>query len=305
MQLLNIDEMELFNKRLDEFFTLPSGLEQVATYKGSKMYTSDKLKSKYIKAMEKNGRTKAITPILQKMMDKGTFIPAYINKNVFKLMAYRFGPDTSRKHIAGFFSLDYKVIILIIDNNTKWGFTSDDFMALLTVHEGMHMAAFTQKAKFISIFLDDLANYYYEVFKEIFSLKDRPKKMKDIVKYIFYKIEAGRIDNRDKMYVEYFEYLVKNLSKHTSLEKNAFEKLARDWVVCIKLYWSNPMIVYRNRRTFAHILNPIARAYKTVWGKIPPYNFFVQEIGVPSEVIAVRSELVLDSKTYTCFRLLA
>lgn len=305
MQLYSLDEMGILESQLEEFFTLPIGMEQVATYKGSKMYTSDKLKSKFLKAMEKNGRAKAITPIMKKMIDNNTFIPAYINKNLFQLLAYRFGPDMHKKHIAGFYSLDYKVIILIIDNNTKWGFTSDDFMALLAIHEGMHMAAYVKKSQFVSIFLNDLADYYYEVFKMILSLKERPKEMKDIAKYIFYTIEVGRLKARDAMYTDYFNFLVKTLGKYSTLKKDEFETGVRDWVVCLKIYWTNPMVLYRNARTFAHILRPLGYAYKTLWGKTPDFNFFVQELGVPSEVIAVRSEILLDSKTYKCFRLLA
>jgi len=302
MELLTLEELE----NLEEFVALPIGLgKKIGSLNGLDFYSSEKLQLRFLETMRLNGRLKPVFPVLERLVKKDKITPAFINKNIFRYLSYRFGPRVSTKNIAGMYIPDQKRIIILMDNNTKLGFTNNDFIALLTMHEAVHMAAQENPSGFMSTFRGDLEDYYFEVFKNIFSLKikKKPKEIKDVVQYIFKKIEM-RKKMSSKLFINYFNMLVNTFSKYTNLERDKFEIAVRDWVVCVKLFWTNPMVVYRNSKTFAHVLGPLAHAYKTLWGKVPQENFFVQEIGTPSEIIAVRSEILLDSKTYKVFKLI-
>jgi len=302
MQLLNTYDLE----KLEEFMAMPIGMKKIGNFFGKDIYTSDKLKERFLVSSSVNGRTKPVSNSIRKLVDKEKLIPAFINKDIFSYFKYKWGDRANIHSAAAMYLFKEKKIIILMDNNISYGFANNDFISLLILHEGMHMAASLYPSAFISIFQNDLEDFYFDIFKNIFSLKgdSKPKEIKKIVKYLFNTEMSFNKKVDSKIFVNYFNILTSSLSKYTTLEKDVFNKNVRDWVVCGKLYYSNPMIVYNNARSFMHILNPIARAYKTVWGSAPEGNFFVQEILVPSEIISIRSEIKLDSNIYKAFKLI-
>lgn len=287
---------------LNELFALPIGMKHVITLDNQKLYSSDKLKHKFVIALSKTGRGKPIAAVVDSMIKKGEFIPAFVSKSLFKLIKNKVFPGDSKKGV-GFYAFKHKLIVICMDQNISWGFASNDWIAKLTIHEGMHKCAIEKSSIFFSIFKDDLENYYSSLFQRIFSLKEKPKEISKIVKFLFFKCEKSNPYSNTTI-MSLYKMLQNNLNKDTTLNPEEFENMLRDYIVTWKIYSRNPNILSQNINKFIHIIRPLAYTYKDVFGKLVTDNFYVQEIMIPSEVIAVRSELKADAKTYKAFSLL-
>jgi len=294
-------QMKTTEQELKELFVLPFGLKKIATLDGLDLFGSDRLNKSFVKTMSKTGRGKAIASTIESMIAKQQFLPAFVSKNIFALIKRKVFPGGLPKGIMGFYSLRHKVIMLCLDNNIKFGFANDDWMARLTIHEGMHKMASEHSSAFMSFFKKDLEDYYAALFTRLFSLKTRPKEMDKIVKFIFFKVEQGQKWHDNSVIMSYYKMLQTTLKKYTTLPDEAFEGMVRDYIVTWKVYVKAPYLLFQNIQKYAHILRPIAYAYKDVYGKFVNRNFYIQEIGIPSEVIAIRSEIKGDSLTYKAF----
>lgn len=287
---------------LNELFALPIGMRHVITLDNQKLYSSDKLKHKFVIALSKTGRGKPIATVVDNMIKKGEFIPAFVSKSLFKLIKNKVFPGGSKTRI-GFYAFKHKLIVICMDPNISWGFASNDWIAKLTIHEGMHKCAIEKSSAFFSIFRNELEDYYSALFQRIFSLKEQPKEISKIVKFLFFKCEKSNPFSNSTI-MSLYKMLQNNLKKYTTLKPEEFENMLRDYIVTWKVYSKNPMILEQNIKKFIHIIRPLAYSYKDVFGKLVTDNFYVQEIMIPSEIIAIRSEIKPDAKTYKAFLLL-
>jgi len=138
---------------VQEMFAIPVGLRHVANVDGIPLYSSKNLKIKHLKAMAKVRDTKPVVPVLFKLVDKGEITPCWLNKGLIRLTAFKIFAPAGIKSIRGFFYPPSNKIYLLIDNNMVFGFSSNNFLATLTLHEGMHMFASKHPSKFLSILL--------------------------------------------------------------------------------------------------------------------------------------------------------
>lgn len=287
-------------KTINELFVLPVGMEHVITLDGIKLYGSSKLNRKFIKAIERTGRGKKIVPTLDKMIQRGTFVPAFASKNIFTLIKQKVFPGEGQKGLVAFYHPGHKIVVICLGENVKWGFTSNDWIARLAIHESMHKCSFENSSMFLSTFKSELADYYFALFNRLFSLGERPKEMDKIVRFIYRNVELSKPRSNSTI-SKYYKFLINTFKGYSNLSGENFEKIVRDFIVTWKVYTIAPNLLARNLDKYIHIIGPIAHSYKDVYGSSIQQNFYTQEIAIPSEVIAIRSEIKTDAKIYKAF----
>jgi len=276
------------------------GLKTVIKLDGQELYSSDTLKRKFIEAVAKTGRGKKIVPSVERMIQNKTLIPTFANKNVFQLVRKKIFPDEFSGGALGMYVPKHRFIIICMEPNTTFGFAKNDLLVRWTIHEGMHKLAKEEQSTFKSFFKHDLEKYYTAVFKRLFSLQEDPKDIGKIVDFLCKSENSGRCFTNSGIMAQY-KMLDKSLINNTTLSEKEFEDQLRSYTVMWKLYHANPYVLRDNLNRFMHIYRALAFAYKDVWGKVVHQNFYGQEIAMPSEVIAIRSEIKTDSKVYQGF----
>ena len=124
---------------LKELFAVPINPKLVAVLDDKlKLYSSKILIDKYKMALAKNSNTAPSYKFLDRMIDKQLLTPTYLTKGLFSFSFMKvFGHDM--EGINAFYTPDQNRIFILIDNNTTFGFSSNDWIGRLTIHECMHM----------------------------------------------------------------------------------------------------------------------------------------------------------------------
>jgi len=263
-------------------------LKKLVSFYGTDLYGSDKLKAKYIKIISNQTETKRYAPKITKLVNSGEIIPCFLDKNILKHTAFKvFGKDLDKKSTIAFYSPTEDKIIIALSNTTKFlAFSNDGLICEATLHELMHMAAKRGKSKFLSIFKDPLHEFYSNYFKLLFQTSGMPD-VKDFVKFLFTKFELSKSNLPLKdLYNELMKF--KNISNLTG---PTFDQYCMDYAMNVKLSVLNWNTWYNNRNRYAHIINNLYRAYVDTFGSDFRVNYFIviQELHIPSEVIAVMS----------------
>ena len=292
-------------ENLQEIFALPLGVKKVKGFPGPDVYTSDSIKKRYVSCMKKTDRSKEVFSTIEKLVDKELIIPCFLTKNVFRFVMNKIFTDKETKGILGFYMPEQKKIYLLIDNNTNaLGFSTNDWIANLTIHEGMHMFADLKPSKFYSVFSSNLTAYYSNVFTNIFKLKKVDKRtIEKIVKFI-YQLEMKL--KRDTPTLKKYYRVMLDLQQYSSLSKEDFEKVLSDYIVLIRIFWYNMSAVISVSRKYNHILGPLYTGYRKVF-KTRPDTFAIQELFSLSEVVSIVSEDIkspLTSRIYSGFKMI-
>lgn len=290
---------------IQEIFALPVGLRHVANVDGIPLYSSRSLKIKYVEAMTKVKTTKPVASSLAKLVEKGEIVPCWLSKGFFKLTAFKVFAPAGIKAIKGFFYPPSGKVYLLIDNNMVLGFSSNSFLATLTLHEGMHMSAKKHSSKFLSLFGDDLTKFYSSLFDSIFQLEGKKvKEIDSIIKFLFRKMEGtlAKISNPNPLLVQYYNILEKTLKPYSSLEDDDFRKILTAYIVVSKIYLKDIDMFLKIQRKFPMILSPIYEVYRRQFSAKRTGTICIQELVYPSEVIAVLSEVRPSSKIHQAFR---
>ncbi len=294
------------SKELNEFFGMPVKSTLEAKLDGIPLYSSPELKKKYIEVISKQKSTTSITKDIIKLVEKRMITPVWLNKNILHLIGYKLFAPGGIKSIAGFFTPTLNRIFLLIDNNTNFGFTNDEQLALLTRHEAMHLFSNKKNKLFFKYFYSELHSYYKNYFSLLFDLKGNfDKEIDSIIKFIYKKFEENMInlDNPTKEILEYVTYL-HALKKYSKLEKEIFDTTVKDFISCISLFLNDMNAFLNKMRRYSNILRPMYRAYRDSFGKVPTKTICIQELIYPSEVISILSELKSDSKINNVFKIL-
>jgi len=276
-------------KNIQELFSLPMGLKQVANIEGMKLYSSDKLKKAYLISFSKSGRGKPIYDNIESMIDKNLIVPCYLSKNLFKLFKHKI-TSGSNKSIMGFYYLHDKRVYVLIDNNMNiFGSASNDLLVSTTMHECMHLFAGRHRSKFLSIFKPVLKKFYENVFTDIFKLKS-PMNTEKIIDFIIkFENDTPKVINKELS--NYFRLLEKEMADITSLSEKEFRKVLTDYIVSIKISMTSFPVFVKVYRKYVHIFAPLHGAYEKTFGKRNKYTSVFQELYSPSEVICVLSEM--------------
>ncbi len=274
-----------------ELFAPPIGSEVFAKIDNQPFYGSESLSLKFLESMRKSSHSKPLYNTIEKLVANGTLVPCWLNKSILKLVIFRMTAPDSAKNGVAFFIPKYKKIYILIDNNiNNWGFASNDWISTITIHEMCHLLAKTKPSAFVSAYTPILKEYYGNLFKRIFQLNIVPDVSK-FIKFLFKKFEFTANTNLYNLN-KYYEYVMewKELSSFNSED---YQSMAMLLINCIKIRHINFSAWYTNMSKFSAILGPMRQAYIDVIGEAfngVNTNVF-QELDVPSEVIAVISEV--------------
>jgi len=295
--------MTELDQYIEELFALPINTYEAATVDGAKLFSSNKLKANYLRAMAKLQRTSPISDNLQKLVETGKVLPVWMNKGVGSLTLFKIFAPTGIKMIRGFYTPEHKTIILLIDNMISWGFASNSALGDLTLHEGMHMYADVKKTTFLSLFKNELIKYYYVLFNEMFKLKNTKVDVSPIIKFIFKYYELPELNSSRmiKQIPKYKDLLDKTFRPYTSLKQDEFTKYLNDFENALTFFFKDFNTFVQNRRSYVHILTPMYKAYKKAFGARNLSTLCIQELVFPSEVIAILTSIKPSPKIYKAF----
>lgn len=292
------------NKQLQqEIFALPFNTYQVASLDGWKLYSSDTLKRKYSESMYNMQRTKNIASDIERMVDKKQVIPCWINKGIFRLAIFKIFAPRSMQSIAGFFTSQENQIYLLIDNNLSFGFANNGLLASLTVHEAMHMAANRLRGSFVSLFKDELTNYYSAMYEFIFKTSgDISKSSQRIFNFLFKEFEFRANPPIKPFLKKYLKVMDTELRKHSTMSLEEFDKTLLHYMDYIRMYFFQEDRFFSSIRQFAHIYQGLRKGYEKGLGVKGNTSLMVQELFYPSEIICIYAELTSKmSKIYRAF----
>jgi len=284
----------LEQKEIQEVFISPYGLKEIVKLDSNPLYGSDHLNEKFMKALSKVDKTKGDLIKIQKLLDKKTLIPCFLQKGLLHHISWRIFAPIGIKSIAGFFNPeDGRVVIMISNDANIFTYVSNNFLADLTIHELSHRAAYIDANKFYSTFRNELIDFYKALFCEIFKIKEKDlndKTVFDIIAFLFRNIEMTATTITSGQLIKYNILIRKSLSSLSSLKHEEFEYVSDDYVKIIALFLNDLNMFFDAREEYSNILNPIYRAYKKALGIRNTTTVCIQELIYPSEVIAILSE---------------
>lgn len=286
-----------------ELFALPINNKLVARVEGTKLYSNDKLKQRYINTIEKSKNTKKVAKEFTRLINDNKIIPCWLSKGLLGFIAYKIFAPMSTKGIMGFFHPDEEKIFILIDNNVKLGIVSDTFISKLSLHESMHMLAHNRPTGFFKLFENELTEWYYYFFIEIFDLdtskipRSFKKDLSTPVKFLFQNVEIKmNIDNT--VFQKYRKLVYNSCNKYTKLEKQKFEEILDDLINLPRIYYNDFDSFISLLRQYKHIVKPMYKSYKQAFGLRNLSTLCIQELLYPSEIICVLSEDKPSSKVY-------
>lgn len=301
-----MDEIKLLESQFDlskthnslqEVFAPPIGLKEVVKLDGLSLYGSDKLNEKFIVALSKSGRTKDLVDKFEILVKNKDIIPCFYGKGFTHFILWRIFAPLGERSVMGFYDPVFtnKVYLLISNNSNIFGFTSNDTLATLTIHEMCHKFAHDSPSLFLSRFRPELTKFYKYYWCEVFQVKE--DNLADSVVYelilsLFKKCEAGSHD--DKVLFENFKTFTKELTsvvaKLSTLNDEEFVEVGVKYVQCISIFMRNLNDFINVIPRYRQVLAPLYNSYKYALGSKNLQTVAIQELIYPSEVVAVYSE---------------
>jgi hypothetical protein len=288
--------MEENKKELNELFALPIGLRPVVRLDGNVLYSSDNLIQSYLGALEDSSTigVKHIH-IFRKLVNEGRILPCFKTKGFADLLFWKiFGPS-HQQNILAFYepTAAKKVFILLANNINFFAYTSNEWMAQLTVHECMHMLADYKKNQFIVDFKVLLIQFYRSIWTNIFSLD--PQKVTDddvfsIVSFMFNEIERKVANITDETIGDYYNLLAKVFTTSSTLNDRQLKEKIIKYLTITKIFLISDEQFYSAKGKFSDILNPMGYFYRNNFKVKTVPTECIQELLYPSEVIAIASE---------------
>jgi hypothetical protein len=277
-------------QKLDELFAPPFGLKEVDNIYGYKVYSSDRIVQSFLNAIKKSGRGNPVYEPIESLVNSKKIMPVFQEKGIFKFLKHKMFGNPEDKAILGFYHMGIKRVYIMIDNNiSAIAHAKNDDIASTTIHECQHLFADMNRAKFMSLFKEELYRYYTMAFSRIFKLKQKPKDINKIIAFIGTFEGEGLSNVRNKL--GKYEQILMLLKNDSSLSPEEFSTRLKETLLIIKLFVDHFETFVRTYRKFVHILSPLDRAYKEAFGKTNIYTTSYQELISVSEVICVLSEL--------------
>jgi len=286
------------NELLKELFAIPINPKLVAVLDGKlKLYSSKVLISKFKQSLSKNKSTSSSYKFLDRMIDKQMLTPVYLTRG---LLSYSFMKvwGHSMEGINAFYDPNSNRIFILIDNNTTFGFSSDEWIGRLSIHECMHMACAHGKGNFLKLFYNEFV-HFYNVFFHILAdknIKTDTSKLiaKDIDAYlkVFYNTEVHGKDLQTAVFKKGFQIIHSILTK-LGVEKKLISIIQDGYKKLISLFvnyqYAGIMKAMQDPSCY-YIMSCLQKTYPAISNN-KAKTLAIQELIFPSEIAAVFSEI--------------
>lgn len=290
-------------RKLNEFLAVPRGeLEPVSMFYGTPIFTSQKLKDKYLLAMQKTGKTSPIANTIEKLINNKTLTPVYSTDKILKSLMKK--QPLKIKGVAGLLSDDKKIYIFVETETNIFSFTSNDALATVTIHELIHYFSSLYLRDFYNIFKSDLERFYGFYFTRFFSCdlsKITKTDITTITKFINFKLERSDLNFSNQMLKQYYNLLTEIFKPSSTLEN--FDAKVTSLIVLMKLlqkliHSGATHAIENTIDKFEYIITPLYVSYKQVFGVNPMIakNLCFQELWSTSEVIAIPAMVKTPNK---------
>lgn len=300
------------HENVSELFSAARGnVELAMNILGQSVYTSDKLKSSYLKAMRKAGKTNPVIDKLEDMVQKKILIPVYSTNKLLKSLV-KLQP-LELKGFAGVVTTDRRILIFVETEANIFSFTSNDALATVTLHELIHYMAAYHLNTFYQIFkntLEEFYGFYYLKYLNGLAKNLKAQKLTNFVKFINFKLEPNAFQLSNNDLKNYYNIIVDTFKETSSLEEKEFVRKVSDIIVLIKVLQklvASGSTQYMTQVVMAkkEVVNPIYVAYKTML-KINPLKakqLCFQELWSTSEVISISTMIKTPSpKVYQAIK---
>jgi len=299
-QISNLNFLE--SSSINEFFSIPRKLQKRVVAGNVTVFTSEALSMKIREVMFKNMKTLPVANELSSMIKKESVIPCYMVKNIVKALARKIIPlysIISSIHLNqlqisksfGWYSKGDNKIVLIIDNNSRFiAFVNDNEFVDTLIHEVMHMAAFNDNAFFWSTFKPLIEKFYFTFYNILFKFKK--EKINEAIKlcdswalYLYQTFETNKVTS-GKSVIKHISEFIEELKKLSSLK----DKKLKENSIILKAAFMNIGRYYILARHFQLLTDTYRKTYGKLFSK-ESKSFPFQELVIPSEIVAVGSEI--------------
>jgi len=254
------------------------------------LYTNQTLVQRFIKMVDESDffqKNNLNTPIIE-LIQKGIILPVYRDKNfidklVHKIKNYPPNDIRNAKNALALFSLlDDKIFIFIEKMTNFLGFTDDDFVGKILLHELMHM--YSSKIDILKYFQKPLLVFYQNLFENLAEeIITNKKALNDFIRFIYYDIE--RKGNFKKLGKDGWKKRVYPLFE--SRDMKFMIEYIQDSIIEDFLLKGESLNL---DNAFISFYNSVKKAYNKL-GITPASGiFFIQELWAPSEVLAILAE---------------
>ncbi len=79
--------------------------------------------------MHSISKVKPVVKDIERLINQEKIIPCWINRGLFKLAIFKKLAPRSEQGTCAFFSMSSHQIYILMDNNIKWGFAKDKWLA--------------------------------------------------------------------------------------------------------------------------------------------------------------------------------
>lgn len=264
--------------KINEVFAAPVVLHSIGNLNGMNLYTSDKLKDKFLEGFN-NSSLSSYMPNLKELIDKETMNPCFGTKSLFEYFIIRNLLRGGMITLA-FYSPKLNKIYFLMDNNaTALGRIPDEEIGNTTIHEFMHYVAENESTFFIKTFAYELGLYYSTVFNLMFEAKCTTKDGYAIAKFLFDKGEKKATLTFKEIKDMLYKY-IKPTSKYTDKE---FENVTNHYLNAVYLYLENDYRCLMRPYSFFHAC--FWQGFKKAFNVNVGTKICYQEAFIPSEVI--------------------
>ncbi len=193
-------------------------LKEIGTVDGMPIYSSDKIKNNFIKALANQKITAPIAGEINDLVKKDIINPCYINSNIFKLILwkllvpYGFG----MKGVLGFYTHDNNRMYILLDSNVEFfNSINDAFIATVVFHELQHFCSFNLKQKFYGSFSKFLTTCYAAMYNHFYGITTiKPKDTIPVIQHLLKNIEWSSDLDVIRLIADYISVLENMLRNH-------------------------------------------------------------------------------------------
>ena len=290
--------------QVQEIFALPVGLKPLARLDGKLIYGSERLNTAFLKAIAKSNRTSPHLAKFSEMINYKKLVVCFKSKTVPGFIQWKIFTPSREQNILGFYDPPSdKIFIFISANANMFAFVSNNFLSKLLIHESIHMFADVKRGSFISLFKGDLLKYYKSLWENYFKLDRKAvtdASILNIVEFMFTNLELK--SPSDASLKAYFTLIFKEFYQFTTIDKDEFAQLVNDYILFARIFITDMKRFMSSISQYKHVFTPMYTAYKEAFGLTNLTTLCIQELLYPSEVIAMMSEGIGNSRINTAIK---